>query len=361
MHISRSLGQIAHYRFSDIVSLLHPGDLLVINNAKVRKVRFRGQSAKGEHEIVFASLPDSEGKVVAIASKRKRLKPGDTIELPQELKISYIEPLGDSALFHVHGPMDESYFAQYGIMPIPPYLKREAETIDEERYQTVFAQKMGAAAAPTASLHFTSQLMDTLTKKGILFCPVTLYVGLGTFAPVRQQNLLEHRMHHETFEISRQSLDLLTNQHKQKGRIIPVGTTAMRLIESLARTPLLPANNVDKLRHLPPQGEMGIFFERKLFNNIESSVHHEPSLPLRGQITWSHQKNSIQGSTSLFITPGFEFQLSAGLITNFHTPKSTLVMLVSAFYERPKILEAYNLARQNGYRFFSYGDAMFIE
>jgi S-adenosylmethionine:tRNA ribosyltransferase-isomerase len=188
-----------------------------------------------------------------------------------------------------------------------------------------------------------------------------LYVGLGTFAPVRQEDLLEHKMHHETFEISRQSLNILAQQHKRQGRIIPVGTTAMRLIESLARTPLLPPNNTESALDLAAQGEVAIPFEQELLVSHKSQGPEETSAPVRGHITWSQQKNSLQGSTSLFISPGFSFLLSDGLITNFHTPKSTLVMLVSAFYQRQKILGAYELARTKGYRFFSYGDAMFIE
>ncbi len=332
--VHRASHTIQHLHFFQLSEMIQPGDLFVLNDTKVRKIRFWGRSEKGMiHELLFLSLPGSDAQCIAVVSRRKKLKPGMLVSLPGNRILRYKKPHQEHALFELvdpnYAPIDEQYCQQFGAIPLPPYLKREAGPIDDQRYQTVFAQKTGSAAAPTASLHFTAEMLANLKRLGAEFTFLTLSVGLGTFAPVRSEDIRIHsqNMHQEEFEITQESWDTILQAKQQKRRIIPVGTTAMRTIESLW-----------------------------LANLSSSSKIKHPGTP----ITCTIQKDRIIGSTGLFIYPGFSFQLSSALITNFHTPKSTLLMLVSAFYERTRVMQIYQEAQHFGYRFFSYGDSMFL-
>lgn len=353
--IDREKGQHQHKFFYDLPSFLREGDLLLLNNSKVRRARLYFQSEKGTlHEVLFLDLPDQEGHFRAIVSKRKKLRPDDILSMKGDKdgdkKIRYLKPEMDYALFESKFPISEEFFESNGTLPLPPYLNRAAEEMDLERYQTVFAEKIGSVAAPTASLHFTTDLIAQIKSRGVDIQYATLYVGAGTFSPVRSKDIRDHHMHWESFEMKIATLKKILRKKKEGARIIPVGTTSMRMLESIFQAGF---TNPEMLDQLIQQGQG----QKKIAENknpdISNAVDH-------GSVHWKIQGELILAQTSIFIYPGFPFHMSDALISNFHTPKSTLLMLVSAFYNREKILSAYNEAQKLEYRFFSYGDAMFL-
>lgn len=315
-------GTIAHQQFDQLADLLNPGDLLVLNDTRVIPARLfgikRDTGAKAE-VLLLQALGDDRWEV--LVKPGKKLKNGDIIEFSQHLN-AIIEEEGEMGIRKIHfsyqGIFNE-ILDELGQMPLPPYIK---ERLDEkERYQTVYAKHEGSAAAPTAGLHFTQDYLDKLRAKGIQTAYVTLHVGLGTFRPVSVERIEEHVMHAEYYSLSQQTADTINEVRASGGRIIAVGTTSARTLETVAR--------ISGLKH-PEQGD--------------------DLIPLQAS----------QGWTTIFLYPGKDLLLVNALLTNFHLPKSTLLMLVSALSSRDYILEAYREAVEREYRFFSFGDAMFI-
>lgn len=296
--------------FTDVPDLLQPGDLLVFNNTRVIPARLHGQKASGgKVEVLVERIVDTHA-VLAHVRASKAPKPGTRLLLENVVEAEVTGREGDlfAICFLQPEPVLE-ILEQYGHMPLPPYIEREDNLADRERYQTVFAQKPGAVAAPTAGLHFDQALLAALQAKGVQTAAVTLHVGAGTFQPVRVQNLAEHIMHAEYVDVSAAVCEAVAACKARGGRVIAVGTTSVRSLESAAQTGTL---------------------------------------------------QPMQADTRLFITPGYRFKVVDALITNFHLPESTLLMLVSAFTGYDTIKRAYAHAIEQRYRFFSYGDAMFL-
>lgn len=302
--------KISHKIFSDIESLINSGDVLVFNDTKVVPARlFAQKHTGGKLEILFERALD-EFTFLAHVRSSKSPKAGATLIVDDEAELLMRGRQG--ALFILQASKDLPVFSlleKYGHIPLPPYIERQDESLDSSRYQTVYAQKPGAAAAPTAGLHFDDALLSRLREKGVKTAFVTLHVGAGTFQPVRVDNIHDHVMHSEWIDVNEYTVTLINNARKNGGRIICVGTTSVRCLETASQS-----------------GELKTF----------------------------------QGDTSIFIYPGYSFKSVDALITNFHLPKSTLLMLVSAFSGKQTILTAYEHAIKNKYRFFSYGDAMFL-
>ena len=312
MVLDRETGQLQHRHFYDIVEYLNPGDCLVLNNSRVLPARLLGcrLPTKGSVEVLL--LKDKgDGVWECLTKPGRKTPPGTQLSFGDgALTATVVDALEDGnklVQFHYTGIFLE-VLERLGKMPLPPYIKEELQ--DSERYQTVYSKINGSAAAPTAGLHFTKELLARIEAKGVKLAYVTLHVGLGTFRPVKADEVTEHHMHSEFCMISQKTADMINETKRTGGRVICVGTTSCRTLESLAR-------------------EDGTF--------AESSA-------------W----------TEIFIYPGYRFKAMDGLITNFHLPESTLVMLVSAFAGREYILHAYEEAVRQRYRFFSFGDAMFI-
>jgi S-adenosylmethionine:tRNA ribosyltransferase-isomerase len=310
LYLNRDIGCIEHRVFRDIDQYLLPGDLLIVNDTKVFPCRLPATGPGGGKAEIFLlherGLNLWNALVKGRATVGKRLRISDSIEA--EIGGEHIDSV---RTVRFHGVDDiRSILAEIGKTPLPPYIKHEADKDDRDRYQTVFAVHEGAVAAPTAGLHFTDDLLQRLTKKGIEIAAVTLHVGLGTFQPVRVQSISEHRMLPERYSISENTSQRINNAKAQCRRVIAVGTTSVRTIETAAagRDRVAPGD----------------------------------------------------GSSELFISPGYRFTVTDGIITNFHLPKSTLLMLVSAFAGRERTLSAYRTAIIEKYRFYSYGDAMMI-
>jgi S-adenosylmethionine:tRNA ribosyltransferase-isomerase len=311
MVLRRSGGPLEHRRFRDVGELLAPGDLLVVNDTKVVRARLVGTkvggTASGE-ALILAPLGD--GGFEALVRPGRRLPPGSRLRLADGTELRIGERLGEG-LRRVDFPPDRDplrVLREAGRIPLPPYITRSHAP--EERYQTVYAREEGSAAAPTAGLHFTPALLESLERGGIGRAAVTLHVGVGTFRPVTEERIDDHRMHEETCFLSRETIDRIVETRSRGGRVIAVGTTVVRTLESFA----------DEEGRLSPGARR----------------------------------------TRLFIRPGYSFRVVDGLITNFHLPKSTLLMLVSALVGRARILEAYREAVRLRYRFFSFGDAMIL-
>ena len=294
--------------FTDIVDLLHPGDLLVFNDTRVLKARFFGVKATGGKVEVLVERVIDQRTVHAQVRASKSPPPGSTIRLADAFEVTVGERAGE--FYVLRFPSDVfDLIEAYGRLPLPPYIDHAADTFDEQRYQTVYAKAPGAVAAPTAGLHFDQLLLDKLRDKGINYAFVTLHVGAGTFQPVRSENLAEHRMHSEWYTIPPATVDAVRAVRAAGHDVVAVGTTSMRALESASQSGELLAQSAD---------------------------------------------------TALFITPGYRFNTVDRLITNFHLPKSTLLMLVSAFAGYAQIRAAYLHAIVQKYRFFSYGDAMLL-
>ena len=310
MVLHRDTDQIEHRHFYDVIDYLNPGDVLVINETRVIPARLFGERAGGGACEVLLLRQLGPKRWETLVKPGKKLKPGAEITFGRgrlRARIAETTDVGGRIVdFDCDGTF-EAALDELGEMPLPPYIHERLE--DKERYQTVYAKQEGSAAAPTAGLHFTPELLDRIREKGVDVVPVLLHVGLGTFRPVKTENVEEHEMHSEYFEVTEEAAARINAARERGGRVVAVGTTSVRTLESAAENGVL--------------------------------------LPRRGE-------------TSIFIKPGYRFQMVDALITNFHLPGSTLVMLVSALYDREKILAAYEEAVRDGYRFFSFGDAMLI-
>jgi S-adenosylmethionine:tRNA ribosyltransferase-isomerase len=300
--------QITDRHFADIVGQLQPGDLLVMNNTRVLKARFFGvKESGGQVEVLVERVLDPR-TVLAQVRASKSPKPGTRIRLADAFDVVAGERAGEFFTLHFEGDVFELIEA-HGRLPLPPYIDHSADAFDEQRYQTVYSKEPGAVAAPTAGLHFDEQLLEKLAARGVQFAYVTLHVGAGTFQPVRVENIAEHQMHSEWYTIPQATVDAVRAAKAAGRNVVAVGTTSLRALESASQSGELKAGSDD---------------------------------------------------TALFITPGYKFKTVTRLITNFHLPKSTLLMLVSAFAGFEAIRKAYAHAIANEYRFFSYGDAMLL-
>lgn len=313
MVLDRKTGQITHRIFHDITDYLHPGDCLVINDTKVIPARLIGQKEETGAQIEILLLKRKENDVwETLVKPGKKCRPGAKVVFGNgELRAEILEVLPDGnrlVQFSYEGIFEE-VLDRLGQMPLPPYITHKLK--DRNRYQTVYAKYEGSAAAPTAGLHFTRELLKQIEDMGVHIARVTLHVGLGTFRPVKVENVLEHHMHSEYYHVSEEAANLINATKKKGGRIISVGTTSTRTLESVAD---------------------------------EDGIIHPGS-----------------GNTEIFIYPGYRFKAIDCLITNFHLPESTLLMLVSALAGKEHILAAYEEAVRERYRFFSFGDAMLIE
>ncbi len=319
--LDRRTGEIAHRIFRDVTAYLRPGDCLVVNNTRVMPARLIGEKegSGGRMEFVLLKrLARDEWEVLVKPGKKARI--GARFLFGDGLLQAEVVGMLDEGNRRVRFAYDgvwEQVIEKVGTMPLPPYITATLE--DRERYQTVYARLTGSAAAPTAGLHFTPQLLDAIRAAGVSIAEVTLHVGLGTFRPVKVEHVREHHMHAESFSLSREACDAILAAKAAGGRVIAVGTTTVRVLESVASA----------LR----------------------SGSSDGSPPLLAP---------MEGETRIFIYPGYEFLVTDGLITNFHLPESTLMMLVSAMAGRELILEAYRVAVHDAYRFFSFGDAMLI-
>ncbi len=318
--LHRDDGKLEHRIFRDVTDYLNAGDLLVLNQTRVIPARiFARKETGGRVELLLLRRRDEVTWEALVGGKGLRVGRLAQIEDGPEVKI--IEELdGAERLIKFSEPI-ESYFSKVGNVPLPPYIHEKLN--DPERYQTVYAKEPGSAAAPTAGLHFTPRLLEELQVKGVKIAYVTLHVGLDTFAPVNEDNPEEHKIHSEWCELTQETADAINETRTRGGKVIAVGTTSVRTLESAAS------------RSTP------------LRASLQSPVSNSPISP-------------FTGPTTLYILPGYQFKIVDAMITNFHLPKSTLLMLVSAFAGRERILETYATAVSEGYRFYSFGDAMLI-
>ena len=310
--LDKETGEVEHRMFRDILSFLHPGDCLVINDTKVIPARLMGNKVGTEAGIEVLLLKRRENDVwETLVKPGKKARVGAEISFGGGLltgKVMGVEEEGNRLIQFSYEGIFEEILDQLGQMPLPPYITHELK--DKNRYQTVYAKHEGSAAAPTAGLHFTTELLEQIERAGVLIAHVTLHVGLGTFRPVKVDNILEHHMHSEFYRIEPEEADKINAAKAGGGKVIAVGTTSCRTLESAA-------------------DESGLL-------------------------------KSGSGWTDIFIYPGYRFKILDALITNFHLPKSTLIMLVSALAGRENVLHAYEEAVQEKYRFFSFGDAMLV-
>ncbi len=312
MVLDKKTGEIIHRHFYDIKEYLRPGDCLVINNTRVIPARLYGArvGTGGKVEILLLKRI-SDNRWECLVKPGKKARPGMEISFGDGLLMGTIVDIVDEGNRIIEFSYDgifEEILDRLGEMPLPPYITHKLK--DRDRYQTVYAKFDGSAAAPTAGLHFTPELLQEIRDMGVRIAEVTLHVGLGTFRPVKEDEVLDHHMHSEFYQLTQEACDIINDTKANGGRVISVGTTSTRTLESAA----------------------------------------EPGRPLVPKSGW----------TQIFIYPGYEFKVIDGLITNFHLPQSTLIMLVSALAGRERVLNAYEAAVQEKYRFFSFGDAMFI-
>jgi S-adenosylmethionine:tRNA ribosyltransferase-isomerase len=313
LRLKRETGEISHHHFYDIVDFLNPGDCLVVNNTRVIPAR------------LFGTKPDTGARIEVLLLKRRQNDIWETLVRPgKKAKIGTKLTFGDGRLtgevvdiveegnrliqFSYDGIFEEVLDA-LGQMPLPPYIKHPLK--DRDRYQTVYAKNDGSAAAPTAGLHFTPELLKKIEEKGVTIAYLTLHVGLGTFRPVKEEEITDHHMHSEYYVVTQETADQINNARKNGGRIIACGTTSIRTLETVAK--------------------------------------EDGTIPAKS------------GWTDIFIYPGYRFKAVDAVITNFHLPESTLIMLISAFAGREHVLHAYEVAVKERYRFFSFGDAMFLD
>lgn len=310
--LGRNNGEIEHKHFYDIIEYLHEGDLLVVNDSRVLPARIFGIKEETGARVEFLLLKQISGnKWETLCKPGKKAKEGTKFTFGDGLLKATVVEVKDDGNRVVDFECDENFFAaldKIGQMPLPPYITEELK--DKERYQTVYSHELGSAAAPTAGLHFTKELMYRIREKGINIANVTLHVGLGTFRPVKVDDVTNHKMHSEHYEVPEETAKLIKQTKENGGRVIAVGTTSCRTLESVATQ--------------------------------------------YGEII------ACDGFTDIFIYPGYKFKVLDGLITNFHLPESTLIMLVSAFAGFDNVMNAYKNAVDEKYRFFSFGDAMFI-
>lgn len=312
MVLNKNTGEVQHHIFKEIIDYLHEGDCLVINDTKVLPARLYGSKVGTNAKIEVLLLKRRENDVwETLVKPGKKCKPGNVISFGDGLLMGEVIDVveeGNRLIQFKYEGIFEEVLDQLGEMPLPPYITHKLE--DKNRYQTVYAKYEGSAAAPTAGLHFTKELLEQIKEKGVKIAHVTLHVGLGTFRPVKVENILEHHMHSEFYMVDEEDAKMINDTKANGGRVISVGTTSTRTLETVAD---------------------------------ENGVIHAGS-----------------GWTQIFIYPGYKFKAIDCLITNFHLPESTLLMLVSALAGRDNILNAYKTAVEEKYRFFSFGDAMFI-
>lgn len=315
--VDKITGDMVHKHFYDFIDYLNPNDVLILNNTKVIPARLLGKKETGANIEIFLTRYLGNNDWQAIIRNSKRLKDGDIVTISDILKV-LIKKKGEAnndgnipehlvELIYSNGSMEE-ILNKTGKIPLPPYIQREVEEKDKEDYQTVYAKVSGSVAAPTAGLHFTSEILEKIEKKGIKIAYVTLNVGLGTFLPVKTNDINNHKMHTESYFIPKETADIINNK---KGSLVAIGTTSLRCLEA----------------------------NFKKYGKIKEGYDE----------------------TDIFIYPPYDFKAVDKLLTNFHLPKSTLLMLVSAFSSREIILNAYNEAIKNNYRFFSYGDCTFLK
>ncbi len=305
--LDRQSGAVSHTDFSRIADRFREGDLLVINTTRVIPARLLGRKESGGKVELFLVRELSKGSWSCLIRASKSPGPGTVLLFPQEMTATVTARDDTTWTVTFQGTVDfDSWLGSHGRMPLPPYIRREPRVEDRERYQTVFAGEAGAVAAPTAGLHMTEEILEELRRRGVLIAPLTLHVGLGTFLPIRVTEVTRHRMHREWYSIPRETAELVNSGR----RVIALGTTAARALEHSALT--------------------------------------------HGRVT------AGEGEADIFIYPGYSFRAVSGLITNFHLPQSTLLLLVSAFAGKERLLAAYAQAVAERYRFFSYGDAMMI-
>ncbi len=307
MVLDRRNQKIEHRIFRDIVEYLKEGDLLVLNDTKVIPARLIGRKATGAKIEVLLLRPYTDNEWEVLIKNIKRLKPGQEVIFGEDFKAVLLEKYQEGkARVKLIGNNIKELINKYGHIPLPPYIEREDEEKDKEAYQTVFARKEGAVASPTAGLHFTEELLKKLEEKGIKKAFCTLHVGLGTFRPIQTEDITKHKMHEEYYQIPEETLQAIRETKERGKKVIAVGTTVVRTLETYAQT------------------------------------------------------GKKEGFSDIFIYPPYQFKMVDALITNFHLPKSTLILLVSAFAGKDFIFKAYNEAIKQKYRFFSYGDAMLI-
>lgn len=314
MVINRKSGEIYHKYFYDILDYLNAGDCLVLNNTRVLPARIYGTKKDTGATVEFLLLNNlGNDEWETITGPGKRAKEDAEFTFGNGLlscKVLKVLPNGNRiAKFSYDGTNIYEVLDKIGEMPLPHYITEELK--DRERYQTVYSKELGSAAAPTAGLHFTQDILKKISDKGVKICYVTLHVGIGTFRPVKAERIEDHEMHSEHYHIPKETADIINETKKNGGRVIAVGTTCCRTLESV--------------------------------------------------MSFTGKMQEYDDWTNIFIYPGYQFKCIDALITNFHLPESTLIMLVSAFYNREKVLDAYKTAVENKYRFFSFGDAMFIE
>ncbi|MBY0758347.1 MULTISPECIES: tRNA preQ1(34) S-adenosylmethionine ribosyltransferase-isomerase QueA [Sellimonas] len=311
--LNKETGEIAHHVFRDVIDYLNPGDCLVINDTKVIPARLIGSKVGTDAKIEILLLKRRENDVwETLVKPGKKAKPGTKIQFGEGLltgEVIDVVEEGNRLIQFTYDGIFEEILDQLGQMPLPPYITHQLK--DKNRYQTVYAKHSGSAAAPTAGLHFTPELLEEIQKKGVQIAHVTLHVGLGTFRPVKVENIMEHHMHSEFYQIEASEAEKINRAKEEGHRVICVGTTSCRTVESAA-------GDDGKLRE-------------------------------------------CSGWTDIFIYPGYKFKILDCLITNFHLPESTLIMLVSALAGREHVLGAYEEAVKEKYRFFSFGDAMLIQ
>jgi len=306
--VHRDTGEVEHRHFYDILEYLNEGDCLVLNNSKVLPARLFGIKEETGAKVEFLLIKRIEkDQWETMVRPGKRVKIGDVVTFAHDFKAKVIDNGEDGTRIvqFIYDGIFLERLEELGSMPLPPYIERPSEEEDKDRYQTVYCKTEGSVAAPTAGLHFTEELLCKAIEKGIRIAYVTLHVGIGTFRPVKCETVEEHHMHFEEYEISPEEAELIKRTKEEGGRIISVGTTSTRTLESAA-------------------------------------------------------DGKLQGETDIFIYPGYAFKVIDALITNFHLPKSTLLMLISALYNREDIMRVYQIAVEEKYRFFSYGDAMLI-
>ena len=311
MVLDRNKDYVEHKIFEDIVDYINPGDTLVLNDTKVIPARLFGHRVGKEEKIEILLLKQLEDdKWQTLVKPGKKCKVNDIIEFDETLKLKIVDILedGQRVVKFIYDGIFNEILDRLGTMPLPPYITEKLD--DPDRYQTVYSKHEGSAAAPTAGLHFTKEVLKKLEQKGVNLVYVTLHVGLGTFRPVKVDDVTKHQMHSEYYIITKEACDIINNTKKQGKRVISVGTTSCRVLES--------ATDDDGIIH--PRAE----------------------------------------ETSIFIYPGYKFKMIDGLLTNFHLPESTLIMLVSALATKDKIMKAYKIAVEEKYRFFSFGDCMLI-
>ena len=318
--LDRGSGARIHSMAAELSAFLEPGTVMVFNDSKVRKARLFGTALDTGAKVEFLLLAPASGQGqgnpstgafawITMTSKARRQKVGRSYVFPGGLKGRIIDEKGDEKILEFESPVGDEYLELNGHIPLPPYIKRSDEVSDSERYQTIYAKTTGSAACPTAGLHFTDAILNSIAAAGISIEWVTLHVGLGTFLPVRVDQIEQHKMHEEWYTVSEETAAAVNAAKREGRKVLAVGTTSLRTLESAWTSSGLRAG---------------------------------------------------ASSTSIFIYPGYHFNVVDQLFTNFHTPKSTLLMLVSAFAGREFILDAYHEAVLRGYRFFSYGDAMLI-